>query len=107
MLVNRSVIEEALLILSAAFAVVWAVARACVQSITIDEADSYIFFGSRELSWVWQPDSNNHVLNSALMWLVTHAFGPSAITVRTPGPCGGGFLYIYLLFLMPNRHEAV
>lgn len=97
--VNRSVIEEALLILSAAFAVAWAVARACVQSITIDEADTYLLFGSRELNWVWWPDSNNHVLNSALMWLVTHAFGASAFTVRTPALAGAVF-YIFICYLL-------
>jgi hypothetical protein len=39
--VDRRVFQEWLLILTALFAIVWVVIRACVQSITMDEADTY------------------------------------------------------------------
>jgi hypothetical protein len=86
--VNRRVIQELILLLTAIFAVAWAIARAALQSLTIDEADTYLFFGSRELAMVWHPSSNNHVLNSLLMWITTHFFGTAGVTVRAPALLG-------------------
>jgi hypothetical protein len=85
--------HSALLLGTAAFAVLWVIARSALQSITIDEADTY-------LAWVaplgpthWQPASNNHVLNSLLMRLFTSVFGLHYLTVRAPAVIGAA-LYI-------------
>ena len=87
--VDRRVFQEWLLILTALFAIVWAVIRACVQSITMDEADTYAWFVAT--SNVWYPFSNNHILNTLLMWVSTHAFGPSVIAIRAPALLGATF----------------
>jgi hypothetical protein len=81
------------------FAVVWAVVRACVQSVTIDEADTYLFFVERSLSWVWYPASNNHLLNTLLMSLTTHLFGVSSLTIRTPALLGA-MLYVSICYFL-------
>jgi hypothetical protein len=80
--------HSALLLGTAAFAVLWVIARAAIQSITIDEADTY-------MSWVapfgathWGASSNNHVLNSALMRLFISVFGLHHFTVRAPAVIG-------------------
>jgi len=88
---NRRGFQEWLLVLTALFAIVWAVIRACVQSITIDEADTYAWFVAT--SNVWYPFSNNHILNTLLMWLSTHAFGASIVTIRAPSLLGA-ILYV-------------
>ena len=49
----------------ALFAMGWAIARAAIQSITIDEAMTYnIFVFNRGVLWY---AANNHILNSTLM----------------------------------------
>src|ERR1039457_6728296 len=53
---------------AAAFALVWSILRAVQQAITLDEADTYLWFGSREAKFIWYPLPNNHVLNSLLIW---------------------------------------
>jgi hypothetical protein len=98
-LVNKRVFQAGFLILAAIFAIFWAILRARVQSLTIDEADTYLFFTSRELRWVWWPDSNNHVLNSVLMWLTIHVFGTSSSSVRAPA-LSGAILYIITCYLL-------
>ena len=75
------------------FALLWTVARACVQSITIDEADTYLYFVWRPGPSHWEGAANNHVLNSLLMKLVTLIFGASAFTLRVPALMGAA-LYI-------------
>ena len=87
-LVNRRVFQELCLLVTDLFAIFWAILRACVQAITIDEAFTYLYFVAQPLSTVWEPSSNNHVLNSLLMWITTHTFGTSNISVlrATPGP---------------------
>jgi hypothetical protein len=62
---------------TAIFALLWAIARACVQSITIDEADTYLVWVARHDPSHWQGASNNHILNSLLMRLFTSVFGVS------------------------------
>lgn len=78
---------------TALFALAWIVARAAVQSITIDEADTYLAFVSRFPPFQWYPASNNHVLNSLLMRLFTSVFGTCNLTVRAPALLGAA-LYI-------------
>ncbi|MGH9645620.1 MAG: hypothetical protein ACRD4E_02285 [Bryobacteraceae bacterium] len=80
-----------ILIGSAAFAMAWAIARAAVQSITIDEANSYIQYASRHL-YLWY-GANNHILNSTLMYGFTRLLGPSQFTARLPALLGAA-LYI-------------
>ena len=84
---------------TALFAFVWAVARACVQSITIDEADTYLAWVARPNPSHWEAASNNHVLNSLLMRLFTSVFGVSHLTVRAPALLGAA-LYIASAFLL-------
>jgi len=76
---------------------VWAVIRASVQSITMDEADTYAWFVAT--SNVWYPFSNNHILNTLLMWVSTHAFGPSIIAIRAPALLGAA-LYIAICYFL-------
>jgi hypothetical protein len=94
---DRRVFQERLLILAAVFAIVWAVIRACVQSITMDEADTYAWFVAT--SNVWYPFSNNHVLNTLLMWLSTHAFGTSILAIRAPALLGAA-LYVGVAYFL-------
>lgn len=97
--VNRCVFQELFLLLTALFALSWAVIRACVQSLTIDEADTYLMFVSRSVNLIWYPSSNNHVLNSLLMWITTCLLGTSSITVRAPAILGT-IVYIYVCYFL-------
>ena len=90
---ERNPRHSPLLIGTGVFALLWVVARASVQSLTIDEADTY-------LSWVrpawpshWSAYANNHVLNSMLMRLFTSIFGASALTLRLPALIGAAAVY--------------
>lgn len=74
--------SQGLLIAMAVFAVVWVVHRAAVQSITLDEANTYRYWVATQTPSHWDPHSNNHVLNSALMRLSIWLFGLSTFTVR-------------------------
>ncbi|MBI4910157.1 MAG: hypothetical protein HY820_41450 [Acidobacteria bacterium] len=69
------------------------VTRAARQSITIDEADSYLIWATSQEPWHWEGNSNNHILNSALMRLSTNLFGTSPFTTRLPALLGS-MLYI-------------
>jgi len=73
----------------AAFAMAWAITRAAVQSITIDEANTYLFFVSRHL-YLWYA-ANNHILNSTLMYAFTRGLGLSQFTARLPALIGAAF----------------
>jgi hypothetical protein len=66
----------------------WVVARAAVQSITIDEADTYLVFAGRSAPSHWAAAANNHMLNSMLMRLFTSLFGVYHLTVRLPALIG-------------------
>jgi len=78
------------------------VIRACVQSITLDEAESFLMYARKPWPSHWWPSADNHVLNSLLMRFVTMAFGVSTLTVRLPAVLGaviyiGSALYLCLL----------
>ena len=73
------------------FAMAWAIARAYVQSITIDEADTYNLFVFRRIYLYYA--ANNHVLNSTLMYGFTEWLGTSQFTVRLPALLGAA-LYL-------------
>jgi hypothetical protein len=83
------------------------VARACLQSITIDEANAVLGFVAGPMQGAhWYPSSGNHVLNSALQKLVTSIFGISELTVRAPAILGA-IVYICsalcFCFLLTSR----
>jgi hypothetical protein len=65
------------------------VTRAAIQSITHDEALTWLWFVSRGLRRVaLTPQSNNHVLNSLLELASTRLIGPSPLGLRLPALIG-------------------
>ncbi|HEY2013083.1 MAG TPA: hypothetical protein VGH38_06245 [Bryobacteraceae bacterium] len=98
-----------LLTLTAAFALFWVAARASIQSITIDEADTFLGFVGTPKPSHWIPASNNHVLNSMLMRLTTSLFGVSSLSMRLPALLGA-VVYVaavYLLIRLLTRSVAL
>jgi hypothetical protein len=87
------------LIGTAVFAYLWVIARACVQSLTIDEADTFLASVLRPYPSHWEAGSNNHVLNSALARLFTMIFGASPLTLRLPALIGSA-IYIVAAFCL-------
>jgi hypothetical protein len=87
---------------TAVFAFLWILARACLQSITIDEADTYLFFVGRPGPWHWDPSTNNHLLNSLLMRLFTSLFGLSHLSARLPALIGA-IVYIAAVYILCRR----
>ena len=85
------------LVLTACFALVWIIHRACVQSITLDEANTYFLWVAPASPSHWEPHSNNHVLNSTLMRAFIWVFGLSHLTVRAPALLGG-FIYVAAIY---------
>jgi hypothetical protein len=98
-----------LLIGTGVFALLWVVARACVQSITIDEADTYLTYVARPGLSSWDPGSNNHVLNSLLMRLFTSIFGASVFTLRLPALLGAAWyiVAVYCLVRLISRRRLL
>src|SRR5438477_4038213 len=85
------------LMLTACFALIWIFHRAFVQSITLDEANTFLRWVAPDLPTHWEPHSNNHVLNSTLMRLCIWLFGLTQMAVRAPALLGG-VLYILATF---------
>lgn len=81
------------LLVGACFAMAWAIARACLQSVTLNEASSYLSFVASDWPSHWHAAANNHVLNSILERLFTTVFGLSHLTLRLPALIGAG-IYI-------------
>ena len=98
-LAYRRRLQNLCFVLAGLFALVWAIVRACVQSVTVDEADTYFWFVAKSGVGVFYPYANNHILNTLLIWLATHAFGISSLTLRTPALLGAG-LYIATCYLL-------
>ena len=84
---------------TAAFGFLWVLARACVQSMTIDESDTFLASVLRPSPSHWDATANNHVLNSALMRLFTMVFGASPLTLRLPALIGAA-LYIAAVYFL-------
>lgn len=85
---------------AAVFALGWSVFRALRQSVTLDEADTYLWFGGgQEARFIWYPFPNNHVLNSMLIWISTHLFGVSDFSIRIPALVGAA-LYISIAYFL-------
>ena len=81
------------------FVILLAIVRACLQAITVDEASTYF-------RWVrayspWSPSAKNHVLNSLLMWVSTHASGRPPRRAHA-GRAGSDSVCFYLLLLVPD-----
>ena len=72
----------------AAFAFGWIAVRAAIQSIVIDEADSYMLFARGAWPGPVYPSSGNHVLYTLLSRWSTTVFGLSELTVRLPALLG-------------------
>lgn len=92
--------HDRLLNATALLALFWVIVRAAVQSITIDEADTYLFFVARPSPTHWETAANNHVLNSLLMRLFTSMFGTYHLTVRLPALLGAAIYISAALWLV-------
>ncbi len=86
-----------LILFAALFAFIWIVHRAVVQSITIDEANTYLRWVQPDEPAHWEPNSNNHVLNSLLIRFFVWMFGLNHFTVRIPALIGAA-IYIIAQF---------
>jgi hypothetical protein len=78
---------------AACFAMVWVIARAGLQSVTLDEAASYLTFAAPDWPAYWYASSGNHVLNTILERIFTTVFGLSHLTLRAPALIGAA-IYI-------------
>ncbi len=94
------------LILTALFAAAWAVARAAVQAITIDEADTFVTFAGQSWPSQWYSAANNQVLNSLLMRLFTSVFGIHNLSVRSPALIGAAIYIGSAYFLCRVLYEG-
>ena len=92
--------HSSLLISTGACAFLWVVARASVQSITIDEANTFLIYAVRASPSGWEASSNNHVLNSLLMRLFVMVFGASPIAIRLPALIGAAVYIAAVYFLV-------
>ncbi len=70
--------------LSGVFAFLWILARAYLQSVTIDEADTYLAFINHPEPFRWHSAANNHVLNTLLIRLFTTIFGVHHLSLQQP-----------------------
>lgn len=95
-LTSRGAFRMAMILL-AWFAFAWAVARACVQAVTGDEAQDYLLYASHSDAGQWDPAANNHMLNTLAERLLASVFGLSALSVRLPSLIGAA-LYIYVMY---------
>ncbi len=87
------------------FAFLWAVARACVQAVTGDEAQDYLFYAAHNNPSQWDPAANNHMLNSIGERLFASIFGLSALSVRIPTLLGAA-IYIYVAYRLCEAISA-
>jgi hypothetical protein len=85
--VNR-IFSKGPLICIALFAFVWLIHRAVTQSLTLDEAITWTYWVDPIEPNHWEPHSNNHVLNSALMRITVWLFGLSELSLRLPALLG-------------------
>jgi hypothetical protein len=91
--------QRGVLIGIAAFAMAWAIVRAHVQAITIDEAVTYTNFVRPTQPAFWTAHANNHLLNSILEWSFTRAFGTSNLVARS-GALIGAAIYIVASYFL-------
>jgi hypothetical protein len=84
---------------TAVFALLWTIARAAIQSITIDEADTFLAYAGPPFPTHWSGSANNHLLNSMLMRLSTSVFGMWHLSVRAPALLGAS-IYIWAAYAL-------
>ena len=77
----------------------WAIVRAYVQAITIDEAVTYTNFIRPADPNFLVAHANNHVLNSILAWGFTRMFGVSNLVARS-GALIGAAIYILASYFL-------
>ena len=85
----------------AAFAMVWAIVRAHVQSITIDEAVTFTNFVRPVRPTFWTAHANNHLLNSILTWGFARVFRASNLVARS-GALIGAAVYILASYFLSS-----
>jgi len=73
---------------------IYVVVRACILSITIDEAYSYLFFVQKGANHFDLASANNHLLNSFLVKYCVRIFGLSELSIRLPN------VLAHILFLV-------
>jgi hypothetical protein len=91
--------ERAGLLLIAGLAIAVVVVRAIRQSVSIDEAGSFLLFVRTPWPNPLFPSSGNHVLNSLLQKLVNSVFGFSEFAMRAPAVAGAVVYVISALWL--------
>ena len=91
--------ERRILIGLAAFAMVWAIVRAHVQAVTMDEAVTYTNFVLPAEPAFWTAHANNHLLNSMLAWIFARVFGTSNLVARS-GALIGAAVYIVASYFL-------
>src|SRR5437762_12632149 len=78
---------------TAGFALLWTIARAAVQSVTIDEADTFLMYVAPPFPTHWSGSANNQLLNSLLMRLCTSIFWAWYLSVRAPALLGSAIYF--------------
>ncbi|MBX9602237.1 MAG: hypothetical protein K2X35_14615 [Bryobacteraceae bacterium] len=77
--------------------------RAASQSVTIDEATTYLWFAGKSWYHVFHEyDANHHILHTILVKLSTGAFGLSSLALRLPSLAGGALYLAGCLTLSRN-----
>ena len=82
------------LIVLSLFAFCLLIVRACIQSVTIDEADAFMAFATRGGELIWYPAAQNHILYTLLERLSWNIFGFNQVAMRLPALLGAA---IYLV----------
>ena len=98
-MLSSSLKERLALSSLAAGAMCVVVIRACLQSITLDEAASFLGFAVTPWPAHWWPSSDNHVLNSMLMRLSATIFGVNNLSARLPAVLGAAIYIGSAIFL--------
>jgi len=95
----RSFKEDWGLLFLAVVALCLVIVRACLQSVTLDEADSFLLFAGQSWPAQWYPSSGNHVLNTLLERLAATIFGVNELTLRVPAILGAMIYIAAALYL--------
>ena len=77
----------------------WAIVRAHVQAITIDEAVTFTNFVRPASPAFWTAHANNHLLNSILTWGFARVFRASNLVARS-GALIGAAIYILAAYFL-------
>jgi hypothetical protein len=91
--------ERRILLGLASFAMAWAIARARIQAITIDEAATIVNFALPADPTFLRAHANNHILNSLLAKMFIRVFGASNLSVRGGALIGAAIFILASYFL--------